>query len=272
MTRAVGCRKDDRLILNSIGSIAIGLRARARIRYEDGTWDNLFVDDVTTLGDRTQEIWRGSTTAKQNGTVESVLVAPLTAIKRGQTYVEIGLTDSGSGMRLAALASGYIYDGHGLSLGEFVEPGPGGGEGNIRTVTGTDPAANTEVLETVPANLVWRLLSFSVVLVTDATVANRIPYLLADDGTTADRRWISGAQSTQTASLTRTKIWNQGTDTSATIANAGLPDTDIIDIRDDLPSVLFLSEGYRLRTVTIARQVTDNYAAPIFQVEEWLVF
>src|SRR3990167_1357397 len=45
------------------------------------------------------------------------------AVKRGQLYVRLRVVDG------PTLCKGYVYDGHTVDLGQFVEPGPGGGEG-----------------------------------------------------------------------------------------------------------------------------------------------
>jgi hypothetical protein len=55
-------------------------------------------------------------------------------------------------------------------------------QGIIKPVTGTDPAANAEISETVPAGKWWQLLAVSVVLVQGITQTPQ-PMLTLDDGT-----------------------------------------------------------------------------------------
>lgn len=133
----------------------------------------------------------------------------------------------------------------------------------LSVVTGTDPAANTEVSETVPANARWQLLSVRVQLVTDATAANREVALQFDDGTTP--YFNSSAAANQAASLTR-----QYTAASAITRGADATGTGI---QIALPaSELWLPAGHRIRTSTTNRQATDNYGAPTLLVREVTTF
>jgi hypothetical protein len=54
----------------------------------------------------------------------------------------------------------------------------------LRLITGTDPAANVEISETVPTGARWKLRSFRFAFVADANVANRTIVLTIDDGAT----------------------------------------------------------------------------------------
>ena len=194
-------------------------------------------------------------------------------LKRGQAYCVVGLVPPQGGSTTIKLASGYVYDENNVSLGEFAEPGPGGGEGFIRRITGTDPGANTEVIETVPTNALWRPRSFSVVLVTDATGHNHVPRLAIDVGTATNRLWIApdDAANPVIENETRTLHWNSGTTNGSNAQVIEITDTEIVNPRGIVPSDLLLPEGYRIRTVTDGLAGTDNYEAPIFMVEEWIV-
>lgn len=248
------------------------------VEYDDGQKAFFPTPQGTFTTDRT--VQTGASTAaspiqKSGWLRHAAITGPdFGTLKRGQFYV-LAFIDR-PGTPSWPVGFGYAYSAHPFVAGRFVEPGPGGGGGYINTVTGTNPAAGAEVLETVPANALWRLLSFSVVLVTDANVADRDPNFIADDGTTANRRWMRKALR-QTASLTRTHLWTPGTDVnvlSGDTAGTAEVDTDSILRRaciPEHPDDRTLPEGYRLRTTTDSIQATDNYAAPIFQVEEWLV-
>jgi hypothetical protein len=128
----------------------------------------------------------------------------------------------------------------------------------LSVVTGTDPAANTEVSETVPANGRWRVLAMRVSLVTDATVANREVSLQFDDGTTAF--FAAAANANQAASLTRQ--YSVGT---AGERGAAATATDILI---PAPSDVVLLAGHRVRTSTTNRQAGDNFGAPTLLVQE----
>ncbi len=131
--------------------------------------------------------------------------------------------------------------------------------GRVRTVLGTDPAANTEISETVPAGRRWKILAVFFRLVTDANAANRIIHLIFDDGTNtiAD----IGSYLTQTASQTRDydSFPGAGDQSSAADGTARL----------NFPHEIILEAGSRIRTTTTARQATDNYGPPSIHIEEW---
>ncbi len=130
--------------------------------------------------------------------------------------------------------------------------------GRIRSITGTDPAADTEISETVPDRRRWRILTIYLILVTDANVADRIPNLIIDNGTTS--LYILPSDTAHTASLTR--HYNYSTQPVPQFLS------DII-FHLPLPH-LILPAGYRIRTTTTNKQVGDNYSAPQLLVEEWI--
>ena len=218
-----------------------------------------------TAGDRTSQ----TTTIASNvqGDVVALSVDAVTAgIKRGTVYVVVQLASYAVTL---TVARGYVVEGVPLVLGQFIEPGPGGGEGNIRTVTGTNPAAAAEISEAVPTNAMWKLLSFSAVLVQGIT-QTPTPQLVIDDGTTANRiQFHDGSQ--QGASTTRNHLWIAGSESLGAGART-LVDTDTVQYHalSSLADHLPLSEGYRIRTVTAGIGANTDYAAPIFFVEEWL--
>lgn len=119
-----------------------------------------------------------------------------------------------------------------------------------RIVTGTDPAADTEISYTIPAGTVTKLLALSVSLVTDANAANRRVGIILDDGTTEFFRSMS--PSDHAASLT----WRYS-------AGMGAPGFAIqnLSVGLYLPDIT-LFPGYRIRTTTLNRQATDNFGAP----------
>jgi len=123
--------------------------------------------------------------------------------------------------------------------------------------TGTDPAANVEITETMTA--MTKLYAVRFRLVTDANVANRTVNLIIDDGTNTIWQKVVGA--TQAASLTRDYLFVPPpfTDQAAFDAN-GL----IVSSLPNLP----LLPNWRIRTSTTNRQATDNFGAPLLHVWE----
>lgn len=265
-----GGRIQTRLEIASLSSIASQILAVGYLRVANGGLRPFRISHVPTAG-RVLEFTRLSLYPEWE--IASMHLVASAGVKRGRQYVRARIVDSLNNP-IDSLSAGYVYEGFDLPLGRFVEPGPGGGEGFIRTVMGTDPGASgEEVLETVPANALWRLLAFGVVLVTSADAAMRVPRLVCDDGTTANRLFMLGGAN-QAASLTRTHLWTRSSNSIADDSANLFADTDTLEVHATIPEG-FLSEGYRLRTSTVAIDTTgpafDNYAAPIFQVEEWLV-
>src|SRR3954467_4562200 len=84
---------------------------------------------------------------------------------------------------LATLLQGYVTTNARLAWPGSPIQASTAGAGRLRSITGTDPAANVEISETVPAGVRWRILTLAATFATDATVASRVPALVIDDGT-----------------------------------------------------------------------------------------
>ena len=259
----VQIRAGEKIVLSVISSLAAtNVYAVARIRYDDGKRDTLSTPEFTPSADRIGESRESLTRAQRDGVVEDAFVNGTGLGSRGRMYVQVAIENGGR------LCRGHLFSNHPVILGENVDPGPGGGHGWIHTVTGTDPAAAAEVSEAVPTNAAWKLLSFTVVCAQGIT-QTPTPAIVIDDGTTANRRyyWPSGGQS---ASTTATHAWFRGHDPSSA-AKVSMTDTDAVFWNPNLPDGLILPEAYRIRTITAGIGANTNYAAPIFQVEEWLI-
>jgi hypothetical protein len=130
--------------------------------------------------------------------------------------------------------------------------------GLIRSITGTDPAANVEISETVPAGMRWVLLAFAATLVTDATVASRTPWLLIDDGVTELANFA--AIGITAASGSSRYSWS----------NKGFQDAGMSNGRfGSSIATLILTAGFRIRTLTASFQAGDNWGAPQYLVEQF---
>lgn len=126
-----------------------------------------------------------------------------------------------------------------------------------RLVATTDPAANTELTYTIPANQLLELYTINFSLVSDANAATRRVTVTIDDGTTVFCKVAS--QVTQAASLTYNYTFGVGAVDRSSVAGT--------DVLQSLPGPLVLRPGYRIKTVTTAIQATDNYGvAQIFGV------
>jgi len=136
------------------------------------------------------------------------------------------------------------------------------GRGAIRSIVGTDPAVQVEIVETVPVRARWLLRSLIFALITDANVANRQVQLIIDDGTNIFYEWRM--HDNQEASETRAyNVARDGTAFHATEDNQNR-------LHQRLPD-LYMSAGFRFRTSTTLLQAGDNFGPGIHEVEEWIV-
>lgn len=181
--------------------------------------------------------------------------------KVGQVYVflEVVRGTDNTVQPLATLWAGYVTDTTALGFPTSDPIRSVDGCGVLRSVTGTNPAAGVEITETVPTNARWRLQMFSVVLVTSATVANRSPGLIIDDGATTMFASDPGA----VVPASQTQVFTAGN------ASQRLPVVALVQSWA-LPSECVLMAGARIRTSTLLLQAGDDWAAPQMLVEEWI--
>lgn len=180
----------------------------------------------------------------------------------GQTFARLSLVHGQSSIadELATLCADYITAKQPLSY-----PGSGvldatDGAGALRSITGSVPAAGAEISETVPTGARWELISFEADLVTSAVAGNRQPRLILDDGTNTFYQVADNIN--EVASNTYRNIWAQGMTTGlAAIFNV---------VREAIPVGIRLGAGFRIRTLTTAIDVGDQYASPKYLVREWI--
>jgi len=133
----------------------------------------------------------------------------------------------------------------------------GEGPWRKRVVLGPDPAAGAEVSVTVDQGRLWIVHSIRIVLVTDATVANRFLVLQLDDGTSvffeATSSVAHAASATVSYLFSSAGFWNQ---LGGTLLGSGL----------FVPCVLL--RGFRIRTATAGLQAGDNFGRPTLYVDE----
>lgn len=133
------------------------------------------------------------------------------------------------------------------------------GDGNIRSIVGSIPAAGAEVSETVPTGAIWQPISFLVSLNSSVAVANRVVALQIDDG--AGIYSMTNTGNNQAASL----IWNY------TFASGLQPAVQFnAQLTAGFPANLFMTAGHRLRTKTTNIQAADQYMVVQYLVMEWL--
>lgn len=184
------------------------------------------------------------------------------ALHEASVWAEVGIIRGGADetLRMQALAAGYLDRTDALAWpgGRFERASDA--HGRTRAIAGADPAAGAEISVTVPAGAHWQLAALRFALVASAAVANRRVHVVIDDGATTIIETVS--QDVQTAGLTR----NYNVD-----AWGFAPPTQDLEIFVPLPLPIELDAGYRIRTVTTALDVADNYGAPELLVEERLV-
>jgi hypothetical protein len=151
-----------------------------------------------------------------------------------------------------------------LISNQAAPPGVNAARAVRKIVAGTNPAANTEVSETVPAGKTWHLKAVSVALVQGITNTPQ-PILVIDDGTAAGVvAEIHGATTAQAVSTTCRYTWAAGLTLTGLVGA-----TTDVHAHAPLPEDLILRPGYRIRTNTIGKAGTSDYGVPTLTVVEY---
>lgn len=167
-------------------------------------------------------------------------------------------TGAGTVTSQTFLAAGYADDG-GLSWPFLPSRGPRDGAGYTRSITGTQPAAGADISETVPTGYIWQLRAITMTLTTSNQAANRHPVMVFDDGTNP---FWEGDGNLIIAASSSPRISGSPGYTAADIEGT-------INYILQMPSVLTLLPGWRIRTLTNGIQTLDQWSAPQYVVEEW---
>ena len=165
-----------------------------------------------------------------------------------------------------ALGNGYFFDLMPATIGQFAQPGPGGGNGDIRTIDLGDPAAGADYTDqTVPTDALWLPRGFSGRLSCDGNAANRWVALRYTNG--------SGVVFGGTA-IGSTITANEAKRPVGGIASSFAPTTDATTYDEEIAFPMpetYLSEGDIFEVNTQNIQVGDNWEQGLLQVEEWIV-
>jgi len=216
-----------------------------------------FAESHVTNADRS----RATDTYEIHGIPTKLQVNPQTApVRRGECYVRVTLLLDGEPVQ--RLSAGYLTDSKTISWPPGVHEGFLEGPGLIRTITGTNPAAGAAISETVPTNAAWKFKSLRVSLATDGNVANREAFLYYDDGSVTIYRSAHGPA--HVANSTYYYHFIAGYPIEETGFDAGGQN------RLPMPGDLLLSGGYRIQSGISSGQATDDWGAPVLQVEEWI--
>jgi len=134
------------------------------------------------------------------------------------------------------------------------------GQGNIRTITGSDPAAGAEFSEAIATNSRLKLRAIKVTFVTDATSATREVTVTNSDGATVFSEQLP--VTTHVASTTRVYTWARG-------GHSQIPAVSQI-ITTNFPDYI-LDQAYVTASLTKSIKAGDDFAAPLLHGEEFLV-
>jgi len=136
------------------------------------------------------------------------------------------------------------------------------GSGELRVVTGTNPAANGEVNETLGTGVYWELVAVKLTLVQGLTQTPQ-PILTLDDGATVFWETL-GSSAAQAASTTCVYTFAAGQDLTGQVGSGAN-----VHSNAPLPPGILLGPGYRIRTSTLGIGANSDYAAPVLYVVEY---
>lgn len=249
---------DDQLFFYVVPSVVCTLRIGIRYLLPTGEI-KVGEYDMTTSATRTPQ---AMIQTLGEGFILGINVFCLTqALRRGQCWVKFVLQRGGLNVQqlTQTICQGYVTEYTSLFWPSAQTDYELAGRGSIRSITGATPAAGAEVTETVPTGAAWRLISWSMILTTSSTVANRTVRLLIDDGT----NFFYAVTEPQViaASTPALCVFFDGATHSALANNAPIA---------PLPSNNRLAAGYRIRTSSLSLQANDQYGSIQYLVEEWL--
>jgi hypothetical protein len=254
---AIYCTGEDNLRLTTFnGTAGVTLALEGRFMRCDGVIVPI-VETHIPATDRTSKTSLYTLAEGYLGNVQVRATAGAPIAGKCFAIVELVRGRTGAVQTLATLLEGYVSDVQRLAWPGSALRSSVDTPGVSSVITGTDPAANAECLDTVPAGSRWEVLSWMGVLVADANVANRTVTLIIDDGVST--LWTCDASAAQTNGQTRN--YNA-------YATGVAPDLTGTTFRLPGPFPLDLPAGARISTSTANRQVGDNWGAPKILVRE----
>lgn len=254
--------KDDKLLLRSHSSVAVSLRARARMLAPDGRISP--VDLV--LSPTTDRLSSSKIVDLSDGWLLSLVVlATSGAPRRGQCFVQAGILQGGPATTdlSTLLIADYLVAEQALGWPGSLIRSSLEGPGMTALKTIPNPPAGQDWSITVPTNACWRVHSLTVTFFTSATVADRFVHVHYDDG--ANFLQSIDTVEVQPGSTTRVLHWSViGADRAGTDAT-GVQYREI-----SLPPQPLLYPGYRIFSSTHNIQPGDQFVGIHVTVEEWI--
>jgi len=270
----------QQLHVQYVASTAATVRAWARVYYDNGVDSILYVADGVLTADRTPRFLSPSEVAIANGWVVDAVVECVNAdVKRGQVYVKL-LMALESRIFGTVLCSDYVSSSVGqVALGTYVQPGPGGGGGDLNWVAiKANGAPDSTFTYTLAISNMVRLLREIVwYYAASSTVASRVINIaLEDTGGALPTGHGDGADSDSwlTPDLTLTADQDGGIfadqKRSGHNDNAALVIDDITTAPSPFPLLIVEEDLAKLRFTLTAEEVTDFDAVWGF-FEEWVM-
>jgi len=284
MPREYAFQKGELVEASVVSSLANDIVVNVLVEYNNGKRDRI-VFNFTTAATRTLEQFSSRHLFLDDGKVLNAVVRPSTASKRGETYLGLYITPTQqSSLNYVNLCQGYVYSQHNLSLGEFIEAGPGGGEGILSLVNmATDVTGDTDTLIGLgTTNALRKVIGFTLKYNAAATAFTRVIVVTI--------RGPYGSEPTGYGTTTTRNIWTSPSLTLTT-GEEGLIHVNSLDgkeyvvVNDNgtlavastatapspFPFWVREADGTAAFVVTITTgQATDVYNADVL-VEEWLV-
>lgn len=245
------------IVINSLAGVRVAVQGR---RLDENTKIHVFGFDLAATNDRmpTQRDFPLGVGGVLNLTVYVSAGQP----HIGETYVILQLIrgTTGGTFVVGTLLAGYITAAQALGF-------PGSpihysleGDGALKEMVGTQPAAGAEVSEAVPTGARWQIMSLLVGLTASADVAQRLPHFIVQSDL-SNFTFLAGTN-THVASEVRWYHLIPG----GPLAVSSLGDTMVITA----PAPLILSAGMRIVTSTSNIQAADQYSSPRMLIREWL--
>lgn len=253
----------------------VSVNAWARVIYDDGTDALLTVPEQTLNAEIVEEDIPAADPATQDGWVVGAAVEMLTdGIQRGQTYVRLQFGRFG-----VVLLQDYCFSFNPVWMGTYVQPGPGGGAGNLELVTakanGVPVASTFRSLALTDA--IRKIHSFIWYYACSADVATRTLDVVISSPLgaiptgfitiTAEQVWVSTSL-VLTASQNGSSFLDQKR--SGVNDNGTLAIDDAATDPSPFPLLLEGGDGTRLNWAVSNLNANDNDALYILQ-ETWVV-
>ncbi len=154
--------RGDDFNLRVVGTSGTRISAVLSLLYDDGGETDLPMQVTsTTDGTIDANAARSSSPVPRGGLVVGCHALTTGDVERGEAYVQVRIGHRPDILK-QGICMGYVYDEHPLNLGDFHEPGPGGGNGKLTPLTwAKDVAGDVDTVQNLDAlNRIRRIDGF----------------------------------------------------------------------------------------------------------------